>query len=1482
MTDGPVGPDVSMGNTTPDRFDERGSTYRSNRSNGIRDLYGQSSSNVSAIDVAQASADILQSLFDTHKSRSSYKQTTGAVDLDLMAQEDDMDIDDSRGDDAVSGPERSYLLPPQHENILAENAKDFRSPASQAMSISAMLSNPIEPAVLSSRPPEQTAVPTKSTRTKTPRKKLSEDTVPARKTKARSAVSQLTQASSSCELVLTQQSDTRKRKEEHDTRRRKDDSDTRKRKDGRNKPRIVPDSGYDLENALYDSDESEVSDDEQYEEARARYRSESALKFARITAAEDVCQRRRRLETTSRLLGVLDRRARKVQKSFEERHHREALTRATAEEAYRKEEQRRKALCLKKQAKAVAKDNSMAPPSTGRKSSSKKRKRDRESIANKPQLTPGVPEKKPERRESTPFDATQALQEAIFKEIARKEVPKVYRIIQSHHSNRSLNLRKTGQLCAKEARRWQVRTNKTAKDMQAKSKRAMREMLVFWKRNERGDLLNRQKAEKEIIDRAKKEEESRESRRQARKLNFLITQTELYSHFIGSKVKTSEAEQSEETAGDARLQERPSVSVPLIEPDALPGAAETTDLDFDADDDDALRAAAARNAQYAVQKAKAKAQGFDTESGARAKVSTGDAQANVDAMDLDFQNPTTLGEAQVSQPKMLNATLKEYQLKGLNWLVNLYEQGINGILADEMGLGKTVQSISVMAHLAETYDIWGPFLVIAPASTLHNWQQEISKFVPRLKALPYWGNSKDRKVLRKFWDRKRATYSEDAPFHVVVTSYQLVVLDSQYFQNVKWQYMILDEAQAIKSSQSSRWKNLLGFKCRNRLLLTGTPIQNTMQELWALLHFIMPSLFDSHNEFSEWFSKDIENHAQKNSELNESQLKRLHMILKPFMLRRVKKNVQKELGDKIELDVFCDLNMRQRSIYSLLRREISMKDILEKATSDRDADLSTLMNLVMQLRKVCNHPDLFERADVRTPLALVDMPKTANLAKEGQSLELRHASTSAIKYHLPKFLYRHGGLLDVPSDASSAGSRKHLLHNVMNIFTPENIKTSEAQGGGAFDWRIASGLSIAEVCDIHRDGLRCIIKAKNGSRKRQSPRSGALFSPRDMLRIIESHNSSDMDVNLGDVMGSLLNVRKTITEFERVHRLEPMYDPSVLAPPVEILCPDRTFVNSQASAALSDSTRTLLFGLSLPEESAVARRNLYPDESILPGGIYPAAGQERRGYNNIRIPSMQTFITDSGKLSKLDQLLSELKKNDHRVLLYFQMTKMIDLMEEYLVYRQYKYLRLDGSSKISDRRDMVSDWQTRPELFVFLLSTRAGGLGINLTAADTVIFYDSDWNPTIDSQAMDRAHRLGQTKQVTVYRLITRGTIEERILSRAKEKEEVQKVVISGGDYKQSTTENIQFQAQKGGGRDVVSWLLEDDDQVKKVAQQLDSMPNKSKKHKQARQGPTLDELYHEGESKMSDVHSPDVEFGDDEPAKDKKKSSSKKKARVD
>src|SRR5436190_443379 len=146
----------------------------------------------------------------------------------------------------------------------------------------------------------------------------------------------------------------------------------------------------------------------------------------------------------------------------------------------------------------------------------------------------------------------------------------------------------------------------------------------------------------------------------------------------------------------------------------------------------------------------------------------------VDEGEMNFQNPTSLGDIYIDQPKMLSCQLKEYQLKGLNWLANLYEQGINGILADEMGLGKTVQSIALMAYLAESQNIWGPFVVVAPSSTLHNWEQEIARFVPDFKILPYWGKTDSRKVLRKTLNKKNIIFNKDAPFHVVITSYQLV------------------------------------------------------------------------------------------------------------------------------------------------------------------------------------------------------------------------------------------------------------------------------------------------------------------------------------------------------------------------------------------------------------------------------------------------------------------------------------------------------------------------------------------------------------------------------------------------------------------------------------------------------------------------------------------------------------------------------------
>lgn len=320
--------------------------------------------------------------------------------------------------------------------------------------------------------------------------------------------------------------------------------------------------------------------------------------------------------------------------------------------------------------------------------------------------------------------------EDIWRHLVRKEIPRVAKQLAQNVTNRLSNLRRLSGLAARAARRLEGRRARQARDVQLRAKRAMREMLAFWRRNEREEREARKKAEREALEKQRQEEEAREARRQARKLDFLLTQTELYSHFIGSKVRSTEEAE--------------------VEVSAAP-------LDFAEASDDAIRAEASRIAQRAAQIQLEKTASFDKNAGAAA---------------LSLAAPKAIAE-DVQQPRMLQAQLKPYQLIGLRWLANLYEQGINGILADEMGLGKTIQAISLLAYLAEAHSLWGPFLIVAPASTLHNWQQELERFVPSLRVIPYWGNVSDRKTLRRLLNPKRL-YSRDSPFHILVTSYQLV------------------------------------------------------------------------------------------------------------------------------------------------------------------------------------------------------------------------------------------------------------------------------------------------------------------------------------------------------------------------------------------------------------------------------------------------------------------------------------------------------------------------------------------------------------------------------------------------------------------------------------------------------------------------------------------------------------------------------------
>lgn len=1018
--------------------------------------------------------------------------------------------------------------------------------------------------------------------------------------------------------------------------------------------------------------------------------------------------------------------------------------------------------------------------------------------------------------------------------MAKKEMGKVQRARLNNHKEVLTSCRRVAQYCMRFWRQKAMQSQKNMKETIWRAKRLTREMQVYWRRYDRVERETRRRMEKEAEEQRKMDVELMEAKRQQRKLNFLITQTELYAHFMSRKLGGGSTEEQLRILNQLEEEKNPRLAA------------------IDDYDSEVLKEKVKQNVHNAFQAEEMRSRQFGTPH----------CSARMESEDkIDEERP---------QPSIFKGSLKGYQLKGMNWLANLYDQGINGILADEMGLGKTVQSIAFLCHIAEKYSVWGPFLIISPASTLHNWQQEMARFVPNFKVVPYWGSPQERKILRQFWDQKDL-HTQEASFHVVITSYQLVITDFKYFNRIKWQYLILDEAQAIKSTSSVRWKLLLGFSCRNRLLLSGTPIQNSMAELWALLHFIMPTMFDSHDEFNEWFSKDIESHAENKTSIDEKHLSRLHLILKPFMLRRIKKDVENELSDKIEIMVCCPLTTRQKMLYAALKKKIRIEDLLHSAGPYQSSQsiTSSLMNLVMQFRKVCNHPELFERREAKSPF---------------------YARCSAGLYVLPKLLFEEGILY------RSIPSIDHLLYNMFNIAYPEYIHRSifpltDNEGSDFFSFIMLIGLSPQDVYSLVIGGLLKrwldIINLQNRQKLRyhrhlwwEETKPNFLLLdhnlPKDLVftahegnkcvfshacvkhysmpetiehRLLRSRklhaaqhpvksperkkSESNGDKSTSDSKESDSKCAKeeskqeenklnVLPEFKhvphppRILECHPTYLPSFLyntSPKVqtcswEMYCSSRSFAwwwLHHQMCTTKEGLNAVWYGspeLAADYKSANVLFHPPPVGGLM--GIAPL-----HGWSNINIPDKQTLVTDAGKLNVLDGLLKRLKEQGHRVLIYSQMTRMIDLLEEYMWHRKLTYMRLDGSSKISERRDMVADFQSRTDIFVFLLSTRAGGLGINLTAADTVIFYDSDWNPTVDQQAMDRAHRLGQTKQVTVYRLICKGTIEERILQRAREKSEIQRMVISGGNFKPDTLKP----------KEVVSLLLDDEEIEQKYRQ---------------------------------------------------------------
>eukprot|EP00043_Microstomoeca_roanoka_P004831 m.52060 g.52060 ORF g.52060 m.52060 type:complete len:1783 (+) comp12674_c1_seq1:372-5720(+) len=488
-----------------------------------------------------------------------------------------------------------------------------------------------------------------------------------------------------------------------------------------------------------------------------------------------------------------------------------------------------------------------------------------------------------------------------------------------------------------------------------------------------------------------------------------------------------------------------------------------------------------------------------------------------------------------TQPSWLpdpNLQLRDYQLQGVSWIAKSWCDGNSVILADEMGLGKTIQSVVFLSYLFHVQKVYGPFLIVVPLSTIMAWARELHKWAPDMNAIVYIGNKKSREVIHDFEfynDRGKVK------FNVVLTTYETVNKNIDDFLPIHWASLLVDEAHRLKNHESCLHQALSQLRHNHRLLITGTPLQNSLKELWALLHFIMPKIFDSWDNFEEHYGGLSDDVAA-----NHKVLGKLHEDIKPYLLRRVKKDVEKSLPKKVEQILRVGLSQMQKQIYKhiLTKNYTALRNI-------QRGQKSSLVNIIMELKKCCNHSSLIDQAPLTEPTL-------------------------------------------------SAG---------------ENL-------------------------------------------------------------------------------------------------------------------------------------RNLLKG--------------------------------------------------SGKLILLDKLLQRLREKGHRVLIFSQMVMMLDVIATYLMMRGYPFQRLDGNIP-NERRKQAIDHFNAPDSqdFCFILSTRAGGLGVNLATADTVIIFDSDWNPQNDLQAQARAHRIGQTKQVNIYRFVSKKTVEEDILERAKKKMVLDHLVIQRMDTTGSSLLNL-------------------------------------------------------------------------------------------
>uniref|UniRef100_A0A3P8Q1M2 E1A binding protein p400 n=1 Tax=Astatotilapia calliptera TaxID=8154 RepID=A0A3P8Q1M2_ASTCA len=908
-------------------------------------------------------------------------------------------------------------------------------------------------------------------------------------------------------------------------------------------------------------------------------------------------------------------------------------------------------------------------------------------------------------------------------------------------------------------------------------------------------------------------------------------------------------------------------------------------------------------------------------------------------------------------PFLLHGFLREYQQIGVDWLVSLYKKHLNGILADETGLGKTVQTVAYMAHLAGQEGIWGPHLVVVRTCKLLSWEVEFKRWCPGLKILLYLGNRRERRSKRRWW-------GEANSFHVCVTSYKLLMKDQSHFLKRRWRHLVLDEVQLIKNMTEKHWETVFALRSEQRILLINTPLQNTLKELWTMIHFLLPGITRPYSDFP------VKAGTDQNQDYCHKLVIRLHRMIQPFILRRSKRDVEKQLPKKYEHILKCRLSNRQKSLYEDILTQSGAQEAL------KTGHFVSVLQVLMQLQRVCNHPELvaprvssssyfFSSLEYNVPSLVLgaiqtDSSKIANLSIfdliNNENRLTRYQTEEAV----PKLKVTQQLIEEIYNNPDPPPRPKPCPIKPMRLFQPVQYGTKPEGRFAAF----ANAAGQRPPMSSPATGTSPSISQAGQTRGKSlvTTSSTAATAP-DVVKIAQLANIAGSQNRISQpetpVTLQFQGNKFTLSpsQLRQLTTGQPLQLQGTLgnilqivsAPGQQIIRPQGSMVMqtmpqavpaSSASATpavstaqqgdletvktLSDCTichcdtqesseektqlmKERLSRLFEANEQRCSRRVLYgsdllqactlgsePGHSALTAGGWSWVGREsciraqrtcvattsalksslhsvddcleaasslfkrlvcmvppavasaphlyaadppvpfrleqkslRRRLQEASLPhsadihlasthlfccpDLQLMQMDSGKLEALAILLQKLKSESRRVLIFTQMLKMLDILEAFLDYRQLTYVRIDESFSCDERQENMKKFNRNRQVFCSILTNRCCSAVGTVFDADTIIFYDTDLNPSMDARTQEWCDKIGRSKDIHIYRLESGNSIEEKLLKNGT-KDLIREVAAQGTDYTlafltQRTIQDL-FEVEAGSGEKVEEFVV--------------------------------------------------------------------------